>query len=251
MVGLKPAAHSPPGAQVFQTSPIPFAVRGPRPGEIPSNGQGVAVWFSVSGDVDQYRADVLRRGAGVGEFETGLSAGCSHLLHRVGLWSPCMPERREILGRRGFRRSRWAAVAGGFVQLGHGKVAPVRRLSPGDVLALYSPRTQMRAGTTVHSFTAIASVCDGDPYLFQQTPSFSPIRRDVTYFDAQAAPIEPLLEKLSFIRSQEHWGMALRRGLVEVSESDMKVIAEAMSVRQGGLFLSVARRARAVGYPVG
>ena len=124
-----------------------------------------------------------------------------------------------------------AAVAGGFVQLGHGKAAPVRRLAPGDVLALYSPRTQMRAGTAVQSFTAIGSVCDREPYLFQQTASLAPIRRDVAYFDAQAARIEPLLDKLSFIRSREHWGMAFRRGLVEVSESDMEVIAEAMSVR--------------------
>jgi catechol 2,3-dioxygenase-like lactoylglutathione lyase family enzyme len=71
VVGLTPAAHSPPGAQVFQTSPIPFAIRGPRPGELHGNGQGVAVWFSVSGDVDQYRAEVLRRGADVGEPQDG------------------------------------------------------------------------------------------------------------------------------------------------------------------------------------
>jgi hypothetical protein len=123
-----------------------------------------------------------------------------------------------------------AAVAGGFVQLGHGKAAPVRRLAPRDVLALYSPRAEMRAGTAVQSFTAIGSVCDREPYRFQQTASLAPIRRDVAYFDAQAARIEPLLDKLSFIRSRQNWGMAFRRGLVEVSERDMEVIAEAMSV---------------------
>src|ERR1700733_7908422 len=69
-----------------------------------------------------------------------------------------------------------AAVAGGFVQLGHGKAAPVRRLAPGDVLALYSPRTQLRAWTAVQSFTAIGSVCDREPYLSQQTASLAPIR---------------------------------------------------------------------------
>ena len=41
----------------------------------------------------------------------------------------------------------------------------MRRLAPGDVVALYSPRTQMRAGTAVQSFTAIGSVCDREPYL--------------------------------------------------------------------------------------
>jgi hypothetical protein len=122
-----------------------------------------------------------------------------------------------------------AAVAGGFVQLGHGKMAPVRRLSPGDLLAFYSPRSQMHAGEHVRSFTAIGRVRDGEPYLYPQTPSFSPMRRDVTYFKAQAAPIEPVLGELSFIRSAENWGLAFRRGLIEVTEHDMRVIANAMT----------------------
>ena len=71
VVGLEPAAHSPPQAQVFKTSPIPFAIRAPRRGEPHANGHGVAVWFSVSGDVDQYRAEIQQRGAEVGELQDG------------------------------------------------------------------------------------------------------------------------------------------------------------------------------------
>ena len=71
VVGLEPAAHSPPQAQVFKTSPIPFAIRGPRQGESHATGDGVAVWFSVSGDVDQYRTELQQRGAEVGEVRDG------------------------------------------------------------------------------------------------------------------------------------------------------------------------------------
>lgn len=71
VVGLEPAAYSPPQAQVFNTNPIPVAVRAPRPGEARTNGQGIAVWFSASGDVDEYRAELLRRGADVGEPQDG------------------------------------------------------------------------------------------------------------------------------------------------------------------------------------
>jgi predicted enzyme related to lactoylglutathione lyase len=70
VVGLEPAAYSPPHGRVFNTSPIPVAVRAPRPGESPSS-DGVAVWLSVSGDVDEYRAELLRRGAEVGEPQNG------------------------------------------------------------------------------------------------------------------------------------------------------------------------------------
>ena len=71
VVGLEPVAYSPPQARVFNTSPIPLAIRAPRPGESPGTGQGVAVWFSVSGDVDEYRAELLRRGADVSEPQNG------------------------------------------------------------------------------------------------------------------------------------------------------------------------------------
>jgi predicted enzyme related to lactoylglutathione lyase len=47
VVGLKVAPHSPPGAVVFDTSPIPFAVRTPLV-ELKATdglGDGVAIWF--------------------------------------------------------------------------------------------------------------------------------------------------------------------------------------------------------------
>ncbi|RDI51805.1 VOC family protein [Nocardia mexicana] len=50
-LGLRRAPVSPPGAVVFDTSPIPFAVRGPLPGvdldTTPRPGLGVALWLKV------------------------------------------------------------------------------------------------------------------------------------------------------------------------------------------------------------
>ena len=121
------------------------------------------------------------------------------------------------------------AVADEFVQLGHGKDAPVRHVQPGDLLALYSPRSQLHAGEPIRSFTAIGRVCDREPYLYAQTRSFSPTRRDVRYFKAQVTPIQPLLGELSFIRPGPHWALPFRRGLIEVSGPDMRIIAKAMN----------------------
>ena len=80
----------------------------------------------------------------------------------------------------------------------------------------------------MQSFTAIGRVSDGEAYQYPQTPTFSPTRRDVTYFEAQAAPIAPLLGELSFIHPGKSWGLPFRRGLIEVSEQDMRAIANAM-----------------------
>ncbi len=54
-IGLQSAPASPPGAQVFQTHPVSFAVRSPRAGESTGAG-GTAIWFAFEGDLDAYAA---------------------------------------------------------------------------------------------------------------------------------------------------------------------------------------------------
>lgn len=48
---------------MFETKPIAFAIRKPRPGESVGGGAGVALWFSVAGDIDEFREELLHRGA--------------------------------------------------------------------------------------------------------------------------------------------------------------------------------------------
>lgn len=120
--------------------------------------------------------------------------------------------------------------AGGFCQLGHGKEAPVRRLSPGDGLVYYSPREGMKTGAIVKGFTAIGRVRPGEVYHARQTESFCPFRRDVDYFRAHDAPIAPLLDHLSFTAGGANWGWLMRRGMFEISKGDFYIIANAMGV---------------------
>ena len=63
VVGLKLAAHSPPGAVVFDTSPIPFAVRTPvvELKNLDRLGEGVAIWFGCD-DADALHNHLVERG---------------------------------------------------------------------------------------------------------------------------------------------------------------------------------------------
>ena len=118
-------------------------------------------------------------------------------------------------------------VAGGFAQLSHGKAGPLERMQPGDGLVYYSPRTDFPNGTPVQSFTAIGRVTAGD--IFQAEDAEAKLfRRGVRYLPATEAPIKPLIEALSFIRSKEHWGAAFRFGFLRVPEHDFERIAKAM-----------------------
>ncbi len=124
-------------------------------------------------------------------------------------------------------------VAGGFCQLGHGKAAPVQRLSPGDWIAYYSPRTALHGGEPVQAFTAIGRIAPGEVYRGDMGGGFHPFRRDVAWRDCRAAPIQPLRERLGFTQGRTNWGFAFRRGSFAVDAEDFAVIAEAMGVDLG------------------
>lgn len=120
------------------------------------------------------------------------------------------------------------AVAHGFVQLNHGKAAPLERMQPGDGFAFYSPRESYPEGATLQAFTAIGSVADTPIYEATMPELGKIFRRDVAFLDATPAPIRPLVPRLTFIRSKAHWGVAFRYGLVRVPRDDFATIAAAM-----------------------
>ena len=117
-------------------------------------------------------------------------------------------------------------VAGGFTQLNHGKAGPLERMRAGDGFAFYSPRTAYPDGAPLQAFTAIGRIRDGNVYQAAgdgrggRRPDFRPFRLAVDYLPAQDAPIKPLIEQLSFIRSKTHWGAAFRFGYLRVPEAD-------------------------------
>ena len=117
------------------------------------------------------------------------------------------------------------------MQVNHGKLAPLRRIKPGDLVAYYSPSTAFGGKDKLQSFTAIGRVKAGEPYEFDMGNGFVPYRRDVEWFNADPVPIYPLLEKLEFTSGKRNWGYAFRFGLIAITEADMALIATAMKVK--------------------
>lgn len=119
--------------------------------------------------------------------------------------------------------------AGGFMQVCHGKAAPLHRVRPGDVVAYYSPtETFGLPRRRLQSFTAIGRVEDGEPYQADMGGGFLPFRRDVRWLPAREAAIRDLLPVLEFTAGRPGWGYALRFGILAISERDMLAIAAAM-----------------------
>lgn len=132
----------------------------------------------------------------------------------------------------------WIAVASGehvrigraqgFMQVCHGKAAPLRRLSPGDRVAYYSPTELFRGKDRLQAFTAIGRVARGAPYQADMGGGFCPFRRNVQWSEAIVTPLRPLIGQLAFTRDNKNWGYQLRLGLFEVAHEDMQIIASAM-----------------------
>lgn len=121
-------------------------------------------------------------------------------------------------------------MAGGYAQLNHGKAAALERMRAGDGFAYYSPRTAHPEGAPLQAFTAIGVVAPGPLYQAAMGPDCNPFRRAIAYWPAHEAPIKPLVESLTFIRSKQHWGAAFRFGVVRVPAADFARIADAMGV---------------------
>ncbi len=138
----------------------------------------------------------------------------------------------------------WIAVASaehvrrgrteGFMQVGHGKGAPLKRIKPGDRVVYYSPTATLGEKDRLQAFTAIGVVKDRDPYRFDMGGGFLPYRRDVTWAEAEEAPIRPLLKKLELTAGNPNWGYQLRFGLFPISEHDFQLIGAAMRARFRG-----------------
>lgn len=114
--------------------------------------------------------------------------------------------------------------ANGFMQVCHGKGGPLRRISPGDDVAYYSPVETFGGKDRLQAITAIGIVKSGAPYQADMGGGFRPFRRDVAWSDAAEVPIRPLLASLAFTRDNPNWGYQLRLGLFEIEAGDMELI---------------------------
>jgi len=121
-----------------------------------------------------------------------------------------------------------AGVEGGFTQSGHGKAAGVRRLSAGDWIVFYSPKTNLLGGESLQAFTAIGRVTDAELYQVEMPEGFVPWRRNVDFLQCGEVPIRPLIEALSFIQDKQHWGYMFRLGLFEIPPEDFEFIKNKM-----------------------
>lgn len=132
----------------------------------------------------------------------------------------------------------WIAVASaehvrkgqaqGFMQVCHGKLAPLRRLNSDDWVVYYSPTVTFGGREKLQAFTAIGKIKEGEPYQVEMEEGFYPFRRNVNWFQAQDTSIIPMLNALNFTKNKKNWGYALRFGLLEIGEDDMHKIFLAM-----------------------
>jgi hypothetical protein len=122
-------------------------------------------------------------------------------------------------------------VAGGFAMFAHGRHDAMKRTNGGDWLAYYSPRTLLKGGEEVRAFTAIGRFTAREPYEVEMSAGRVGWRRDVKWEKrARDTDVYPLLDRLSFIRDREHWGLFFHRSLFTIPHEDFALIASAMGI---------------------
>ena len=138
----------------------------------------------------------------------------------------------------------WLAVAsaehveigrnGGFMQVNHGKATPLRRIQPGDRIVYYSPnRTYtpshaQRNKDRLQAFTAIGTVKNRASPT-RPTWASASSRSGARWRGTRPSPCRsPSLQGQLAFTQEKNWGYRLRQGVIEISDADMTLIAEAM-----------------------
>jgi hypothetical protein len=123
----------------------------------------------------------------------------------------------------------------GYMQVGHGKLAPLKRLAPFDRVTYYAPSTTLGGKDRLQSFVSLGIVQPGPPYAFDMGGGFVPYRLKVVYVPAKPVSILPLLDQFEFVEDRSRWGYKFRFGLFKISDTDMCLIAEQMQAQVAGL----------------
>lgn len=117
------------------------------------------------------------------------------------------------------------AAGSSFLQVCHGKIAPLRRTSAEDQFFIYSPKTGMGRGESIMSITYRGSFDDEHIYQVEQSPDFFPYRKKVTFdYSFKPVPIHSI-PGMEFT-AKSNWGLMMRRGFIELSAADAARISE-------------------------
>ncbi|VEJ44873.1 Uncharacterised protein [Bartonella vinsonii] len=117
----------------------------------------------------------------------------------------------------------------GFLQICHGKAAPLQKTSKGDEVFIYCPRSEMGTGKILQTIEFQCVFKDNHIYQVEQVPDFKPFRKDAV-FNKQAKPVVlKEVQSLEFL-SNPHWGMLARRGFFEITTHDATQIRKAMGI---------------------
>ena len=119
-------------------------------------------------------------------------------------------------------------VAGGFMQVCHGKQAPLKRMKKGDYLIIYSSKITIKKKKKCQAFTAIGQVIDDNVYEYEMTENFKPYRRNINFLQCEESSIIPLINDLEFIPNKKSWGYPFRFGFFEIKENDFNRITSKM-----------------------
>lgn len=116
-----------------------------------------------------------------------------------------------------------------IVQANHGVKGPMQRLRPGDGIAFYSARHQLRGKEPCQRFTAMARVGEGDMYQQRMSDTWKPWRRPAVFEEGfREIDVKQVLSRLQCLgNGRQGWGVYLRRGFIKMSAYDWEVLVGA------------------------
>lgn len=119
----------------------------------------------------------------------------------------------------------------GFIQLCHGKCAPLKKMNVNDLIFIYSPTVELGSKKKYQCFSAIGKMLDNDVKPFMMTEEFMPFRRNVEFLaNHKQLSIHDIKDELDFITDKVRYGAKFRFGHFEISKKNALTLWHAMQL---------------------
>lgn len=114
--------------------------------------------------------------------------------------------------------------------IGHGKIAPLKRMKSSDMIIFYAPKVDHTASSKENiyqKFVGYGEIPD-DEIFSEEINSICMFRRKVRFLSTNEVSIHDhnLIDQLDFIKNKQKWGFPFMRGYVEINKEDFEKITK-------------------------
>ena len=118
----------------------------------------------------------------------------------------------------------------GMFGIGHGKLEPLERMQPNDMILFYAPKIDFAKNDKANIYQKFKGFGEitNDEIFTEEISDRCVFRRKVRFLSNKEVDIHELIGELDFIKDKKRWGFPFMRGYLEITEKDFATVSKSL-----------------------